>query len=132
MKKRLYALLPALLAPMSLFADAAPVAEGNNMMKTISFFGVVLVLFYLTLWRPEQKRRKKMQDLRTTLKPGDKITAMGILGEVSEIKNDTIVLKMIDGSKIEMLKAAISEVHIPAAQKAEEKITSKEAEPVQS
>lgn len=122
MKKCLYALAPALLTPMSLFADAAPAAEGNNMMRTLSFFGIVLVFFYLILWRPEQKRRKKMQNVRENLKAGDKITAMGIIGEVFEIKENTLILKMVDGAKIEMLKAAISEVHAP-----KEKTVSEEA-----
>lgn len=133
MKKVLYALTPALLAPMSLFADAAPAAEGNNMMRTLSLFGVVLVFFYLILWRPEQKRRKKMQSLKESLKPGDQITAMGIVAEIAEVKENTIILK-VDGAKIEMLKAAVSEVHAPAEVKVKvkEKAPAQEPEPVQS
>lgn len=133
MKKVLYALTPALLAPMSLFADAAPAAGGNNMMRTLSLFGVVLVFFYLILWRPEQKRRKKMQSLKDSLKPGDQITAMGIVAEIAEIRENTVILK-VDGAKIEMLKAAVSEVHAPAEAKVKvkEKAPAQEPEPVQS
>ena len=65
---------------------------------------------FMKLWRPEQKRRKNMEKLRTSLSKGDKVTAMGIIGTVSKINTDTIVLKMIDGAKIEFLKAAISHV----------------------
>ncbi len=133
MKNKLYAIAPALLAPMSLFADAAPAAEGNSLMKTLSFFGIVLVFFYLILWRPEQKRRKKAGELRNTLKPGDRVTAMGIIGKVDKVNDNTIVIKMVEGAKIEMLKAAVSEVHAEQESlAAEAKTAPKEAEAVQS
>lgn len=98
----------------SLFlADAAPAAEGPNMMRTLMFFGIVLVFFYLILWRPEQKRRKQMNNLRNSLKAGDRVTAMGILGEVVDVKDDeqTVILKMYDGAQIEVIRGAITQVH---------------------
>lgn len=94
-----------------LLGDAATNSlQGNNMTRTLMFFGIVLVFFYLILWRPEQKRRKKMQSTRESLKPGDRVTAIGIVGEVAEIKEQTAILKMVDGSKIEVLKQAITDV----------------------
>lgn len=131
--KKCLAVIPALLSAAPLLADAAPAAAPeSNLMKTLSFFGIVLAFFYLILWRPEQKRRKKMQSLRNGLKPGDKITAMGIIGEISEVKDNSIIVK-VDGAKIEMLKAAISEIHQPAAEAAsKEAPIAAEAEPVQS
>ncbi|MCH9632958.1 MAG: hypothetical protein S4CHLAM6_13040 [Chlamydiae bacterium] len=117
--KKLYSLAPALLSTMPLLADSGAAVPENNLTKTISIFGIVLAFFYLILWRPEQKRRKKMKNLRDGLKSGDKITAMGIIGEIAEIKENTIVLK-VEGAKIEMLKAAISEIHQPAEQAVKE------------
>lgn len=110
MKKGLLFSLP-IFASASLFADeAAAPARGQGMYQTIMMIGIALVFFYLILWRPEQKRRKKMNELRTNLSKGDRVTAMGIVGTVAQIKTDTIILKMVDGAKIEVLKAAISEV----------------------
>jgi len=51
-----------------------------------------------------------MQSLRDSMKKGDRVTAMGIVGTVHEIKDKTVVLASVDGSKIEMLKGAISEI----------------------
>ena len=51
-----------------------------------------------------------MDKIRTNLKKGDRVTAMGIIGTVVRIQDNTVVLKMVDGSKIEILKAAISDV----------------------
>lgn len=87
-----------------------------------SYQGIVLILvgfifMYFILWRPEQKRRKEMEELRSALKKGDKVIAVGIIGQVDQIKEDSVVLKMVDGSKIEVIKAAINDV-IPEGEKA--------------
>jgi len=72
--------------------------------------GVALLFFYFILWRPEQKRRKLMDQQRSAMKSGDKVTAMGIVGTVFKVQDTTVILKMVDGSKIEVLKAAITDV----------------------
>lgn len=79
-------------------------------MQTFIMIGIALVFFYFILWRPEQKRRKAGEAMRSSLKKGDRVTAMGIVGRVDKINDQTVILKMIDGAKIEMLKAAITEV----------------------
>ena len=71
---------------------------------------VGVVFMYFILWRPEQKKRKALEEQRSSMKKGDRVIAMGIVGHVDSIKDDTVVLKMVDGSKIEVLKAAVTEV----------------------
>jgi len=83
----------------------------QGMWQTFVLIGIAFVFFYLILWRPEQKRRKELEQSRDHMKKGDKATAMGIVGTVSKVKEHTVILKMVDGNKIEFLKAAISEVH---------------------
>ena len=110
MKKALYLLAP-LLASATLFAEeAAPAARQQSMWQTLMMIGIALVFFYMILWRPEQKRRKKMQQQREGMKKGDRVTAMGIVGTLVRTEQETVILKMIDGSKIEVMKAAISDV----------------------
>jgi len=101
----------SLLFTGSLFADNG--RSSGNMTQTLVIIVVFIVFFYFILYRPEQKRRKQLEQQRSSLKQGDKVTAMGILGEVDEIKEETIVLKMIDGNKIEFLKAAVTEIRNP-------------------
>lgn len=94
-----------------LFADegeAMPPQQG--LMQTGIMIAIALVFFYLILWRPEQKRRKAAEAQRSALKKGDRVTAVGIIGTVVKIQEQTVILKMYDGSKIEVLKAAISDV----------------------
>lgn len=90
-------------------ADAMPPRD-QGLWQTLMMVAIALLFFYFILWRPEQKRRKQADDLRNTLKKGDRVVAMGILGTVIRVQDQTVILKMYDGSKVEFLKAAISEV----------------------
>ncbi|MDN3506946.1 MAG: preprotein translocase subunit YajC [Simkaniaceae bacterium] len=107
--KNLLLLLP-LLSTASLFAQNGGGAREGNFMQTIIMIAIAIVFFYFILWRPERKRRKEMEAKRGSMKKGDRVTAMGIVGKVEEIKDTTVVLSSVDGSKIEVLKMAISEV----------------------
>lgn len=89
---------------------AAEAAKEQNFYQTIIMVGIVVAFGYFIIFRPEQKRRKKMENLRKSLKRGDKVIAMGIRATVDEVKDRTVILKQVDGAKIEMLTAAISEI----------------------
>ena len=102
--------LPLILFQGALFADGQAAPKEQNYWQTIIMIGLALVFFYFILWRPEQKRRKAMEKQRSSLKKGDRVTAMGIIGTVSKIQENTLILKMVDGAKIEILKAAITDV----------------------
>lgn len=109
-----------LMTNMQFLAEAAETGREQNFMQTIIMIGVALVFFYFILWRPEQKRRKKMEQQRSSMKKGDKVTAMGIIGTVVKINDNTVVLAMCDGAKIEFLKHAITDVH-PSSEEVEER-----------
>jgi preprotein translocase subunit YajC len=112
-------LLKASLFLQTLFFSAIAFAEGgeetmpprdDNFWQTMSMIAIAIVFFYLILWRPEQKRRKAMEAQRNALKKGDRVTVMGILGIISKVQDQTVIVRMVDGAKIEVLKAAISDV----------------------
>jgi preprotein translocase subunit YajC len=86
------------------------VRNAGSFWQTLIMIAIAIVFFYFILWRPEQKRRKSMEQKRSSMKKGDKITAMGIVGTIDRIKEQTVIVKMVDGSKIEFLKGAITEV----------------------
>ncbi|MGK5593886.1 MAG: preprotein translocase subunit YajC [Parachlamydiaceae bacterium] len=122
MKKILPFFLAYSLPLLSQEADAPPPSQGFSQMLVL--FSVALIFFYFILWRPEQKRRKAMDDLRNKMKKGDRVIALGIVGTVAKVNENTIILRMVDGAKIEVLKGAISEVS-PAT---EEETTKTETE----
>ena len=96
--------------PTFVFAQEAAPAAKNGMLSTLMMIALAVVFFYFILWRPEQKRRKSAEKMRSSLKKGDKITAMGIVGVVTKVQEHTVILRMIEGAKIEVLKAAITDV----------------------
>jgi preprotein translocase subunit YajC len=99
----------ALLSSQGLYAQGGPPAP-NDFWQTLTMIGVALVFFYLILWRPEQKRRKESETMRNELKKGDQVIAMGIVGVVSRVLEDTVILRMIEGAKIEVRKEVINDV----------------------
>jgi len=90
--------------------NSASMGRDQGMWQTVTMIGIAVIFFYFILWRPEQKRRKALDEQRNAMKKGDRVTAMGILGTVYQIKDQTVILTMCDGSKIEVLKGAINDV----------------------
>jgi preprotein translocase subunit YajC len=118
MKKYIYTMLLSTFAFGAVLygqeTDTVPQpSPGQSFTQTLVMIGIALVFLYLILWRPEQKRRAAMEAQRNSLKKGDKVTAMGIVGTVVRLKDQTVILRMVDGGEIEFLKAAISEILPP-------------------
>jgi preprotein translocase subunit YajC len=75
-------------------------------------FVLIIVVFYLMLVRPNQKKQKQWQEMLGSLKPGDRITTTGgMRGTIISLKEDTIQLRVPpDGIKLEVIKSAIASV----------------------
>ena len=71
---------------------------------------LLIVLFYFMLIRPENKRKKEAEQMRSAVKKGDKITTIGgIVGTVVDVKETRIVLETGAAQvRIELEKWAIS------------------------
>ena len=114
--KRIAYFLPIVMSATLFAADdeAMPPRE-QGIWQTVIMIAIALMFFYFILWRPEQKRRKAAEIQRNALKKGDRVTAMGIIGTILRVQEQTVILKMYDGSKIEVLKGAITDV-IPGSE----------------
>lgn len=114
MKAKCYLLFTTLFLTLSsgLFAqgeEAAPPPD-QSFWQTLVMIGIAFLFFYVILWRPEQKRRKALEEQRNTMKKGDRVAAMGIIGTVVRVGDQTVILKMYDGAKLEFYKAAITDI----------------------
>jgi preprotein translocase subunit YajC len=94
-------------------ADAAPAAPPQQPPTQFLFvFVPMLLIFYVLVLRPQQKRQKEMAAMVKALKTGDKVvTSGGIHGIVSNVKDGpTLMLKVADNVKMEVDKSAIASV----------------------
>ncbi|MBQ3504980.1 MAG: preprotein translocase subunit YajC [Oscillospiraceae bacterium] len=71
---------------------------------------LMFAIFYFMLIRPENKRKKEAEQMRSAVKTGDKITTIGgIIGTVVNVKDDKIVIETsADQVRMELAKWAIS------------------------
>ncbi len=91
-------------------AGAAPAGEQPSAIMSFLPFILLFVVMWLFFIRPKQKEMKKMDDMRKTLKKGDKVlTFAGIMGFVHNIDDNTITIRT-GSSTIEFQKAAIQSV----------------------
>ena len=70
---------------------------------------LVMGIFYVLLIMPQQKRQKKVQEMLSGLKAGDKvITSGGIYGTVVGLEDTAVQLRIADQVKIKVSRAAIA------------------------
>jgi preprotein translocase subunit YajC len=83
---------------------------GGFMLPLLLMFGIM----YFLVIMPQQRQRKKMQEMLGAVKNGDKvITTSGIYGTINGIDGDTFILKIADNVKIRVARAAIAQVEAP-------------------
>ena len=71
----------------------------------------MIAIMYFLVYLPQQKQRKRLQEMHGALKNGDKvITTAGIYGTINGMDGDTIILKIADNVKIRIARAAIAQV----------------------
>ena len=89
---------------------------------TILMLIVMLAIMYFLMIRPENKRKKKAQEMRDSLK-GDTITSIGgIVGRIVSVGKDTIVIETSDDRvRMELTKWAVSSVGVQSGEQPEEK-----------
>ncbi len=105
--------------------EAAPTGGLGSMLLMLL---PMIAIFYFMLIRPENKRKKEAENMRSSVKNGDRITTIGgITGVVVDVKSDKFVLETgADQVRIEFAKWAIStndtaaEAAKEAAKKAQE------------
>ena len=68
-------------------------------MSSLLMIGLMLIIFYFFMIRPQAKKQKEMRKFREGLKPGDKvITSGGIHGKILELTESTALINS-EGSK---------------------------------
>ena len=111
------------------FLTSGTTPNAGSMMPTLVMIVLMVAIFYFMLIRPENKRKKEAEELRASIKTGDKITTIGgITGTVVNVKDDKLVIESgADQVRIELCKWAVSTNETAAAAAKEEAKKAQEA-----
>jgi preprotein translocase subunit YajC len=105
-------------------ADGAA-GGGGALMTFLPFVAIIAIFYFLTI-RPQNKKQKETQKMLSALKKGDKVVTIGgIHGTIQSVKEQTIIVKVDEDTKLEFNRSAISTV---SAVSKEDKSESKEIE----
>ncbi|MBE6886446.1 MAG: preprotein translocase subunit YajC [Ruminococcaceae bacterium] len=87
--------------------------EGGIISMLTMFLPIILmvVVMYFLILRPQRKKEKETQKMRSNMQIGDEVVTIGgIIGRVVSMKEDTIVIETgSDRSKIRILRTAINQ-----------------------
>ena len=91
-------------------APAAPTG-GGGLNSILGFLPIILIfaVLYFLMILPQQRRQKKHTQMLEGIKRGDRIVlGAGIHGIVSNVKEQTFMVKISEGTDIEVDKSAVS------------------------
>ena len=93
-----------------LLATAGGAAQGGGLMSFLVMFVPLILIMYFMMIRPQQKKMKQHKEMMGGLDKGYEVmTTGGIIGKVSKIKEDYVVLSLSEGMEIKFQKASIAQ-----------------------
>ena len=100
-------LFPEVAHAMGTTGEGGQPAGGGTSMFIMLI--AIFAIFYFLMIRPESKRRKERKSMIDALQRGDKVTTIGgLYGEVQDVHEDRVVLKIAENLKVEVAKSAVS------------------------
>ncbi|MDY3756538.1 MAG: preprotein translocase subunit YajC [Treponema sp.] len=103
---------------MSYISLLQAAAGSGSMLMSVLPFGLIILIFYFFIIRPQNKKQKETEKMLSALKKGDKVvTVGGIHGVISSTKEKTVIVKVDDNAKIEFSRNAITSVIVDKAEK---------------
>jgi len=92
-------------------AQSGAPAGDPGLTGSLIMFGGLFIFMYLLIIRPQRKRQKEHNDLLTGLSKGDEVTmTSGILGKVTKIEGDYVVVEVNDKLELKFQKSAVHAV----------------------
>ena len=92
----------------------APAAAPGFGIQQLMLMAVLFAAGYFILFAPANKARKQQQALLDNLKVGDRVLlTSGIFGQVHQIREEIVHLRVAENTRIEVLKSTVSKIIAP-------------------
>ncbi len=83
-------------------------AEGGNPLPTLIFFILLFAGMWFLIIAPQRKRQKQHESMVRALQTGDQvITAGGVYGTITNVKDDRVVVRVAENVKVEVNRSFI-------------------------
>lgn len=100
-------LLPLTIAEAASGSGRAP----QSPLGTMGMMAIIFAIMYFIMIRPQKRREKERKEMITNLKSGCRVLlTSGIIGEVITVKEQTLIVRIADNTRIEVVRAAISQL----------------------
>jgi preprotein translocase subunit YajC len=92
-------------------AEVSAQGQRGSGMGMLMPMVIIFAIFYFMLIRPQQRKERERKKMVDNTKSGDRVMfSGGILGTISNVKDQTFVVKIADNVKIEVARGAVSKV----------------------
>jgi preprotein translocase subunit YajC len=92
-------------------AEAGAASAGSPGLLDFAFPIILLVLFYVMLIRPQQKRAKEHRNMQAALAKGDEVvTDGGLMGKILEITDNAITVQIADNVDVKVRRESVNAV----------------------
>jgi preprotein translocase subunit YajC len=92
-------------------AQATTPPPQGGLMQMFPMLAIMMGIFYFMLIRPQRRKEKERKTMMDSIKSGDRVMfGGGILGTVTNTKDDTITIRIADGVKIDVARGGINKV----------------------
>lgn len=95
---------------LGMFGGPAGGGQGNPWGMMVPML-IIFAIFYFMLIRPQQRKEKKRRAMIDNIKSGEKVLfSGGIIGTVTNVKEQTFMIKIADNVKVEVARGAVVRV----------------------
>ena len=95
-------------------ADGASGGSANSLMTFLPFIAIIAIFYFLII-RPQNKKQKETQKMLSALKKGDRVVTIGgIHGTIQSVKEQSVIVKVDENTKIEFSRSAVSGIEAAA------------------
>ena len=93
----------------ALGTGAPPQGQQGGGIHFLMMLGLMFVIFYFLLIRPQTKQRRQHEDMLNSLKAGDRIvTTGGLYGKITAIKDQVVTLEIAEKVRVKVVRGNIA------------------------